>query len=276
MAEATWGGPAFDLDAYLARVGLEPGITPTLDNLRALQRAHTAAFPFEYLEMVLGRGLPLDIESIQNRMVGGRRGGCCYDQSVLFAAALEAIGFDVTARGARIRLGAKVLRAVTHGFTTVALDGEEWLTDVGFGGEGMLEPILICDGSEVQQGGWTFGLELEEDDTWVLRSLHGDGWFDLYAFRMEPRYPIDFDMMQHYAGAGSGSVLAGSMVVQRTEDHVRWTLTNNSLSRIQPDGAIEVRQVTVGELPELLDSVFHLTLDPTDAEILVKVFESHR
>ncbi|NYH54098.1 hypothetical protein HNR06_003687 [Nocardiopsis arvandica] len=72
-----WHGAELDLDAYLARVGLSGDLPPTLDTLRAVHRAHLAAIPFENLQIVLGRTIPLDVPSLVDKMVRRRRGGYC-------------------------------------------------------------------------------------------------------------------------------------------------------------------------------------------------------
>lgn len=80
----TWSGEELDLDAYLARIGHQGAIAPDLETLRGLQRAHVASIPFENLEVALGRQVPLDLKSLQAKLVGRRRGGYCYEQNALF------------------------------------------------------------------------------------------------------------------------------------------------------------------------------------------------
>ncbi len=222
-----WGGDRLDLDAYLARIGLTgsmgdgggteeaaplaPGfggrresvaagakLTADVSTLRALQRAHVAAIPFENLEIMLGRPILLDIEALQAKLVRQRRGFYCYEQNLLFAAALERLGFSVTGLGARVRMGSDKLTAETHMLLLVSIDGEGWIADVGFGGEGLLEPLPWVAGCQHRQGDWTFGLASEADGVCSLRSLHSDGWFDLYAFTSEQRYLIDYEVRNYY------------------------------------------------------------------------------
>lgn len=60
----TWSGEELDLDAYLARIGYQGAISPDLETLRGLQRAHVASIPFENLEVAFGREVPLDLKSL--------------------------------------------------------------------------------------------------------------------------------------------------------------------------------------------------------------------
>ena len=70
-----WGCERLDVDAYLSRIGDHGPLTPTGDTLRRLHRAHVSAIPFENLDIMLGREIPLDIDSIQSKLVYRLRGG---------------------------------------------------------------------------------------------------------------------------------------------------------------------------------------------------------
>lgn len=64
-----------ELDAYFARIGYDGPREPTLDTLRALQRLHPAAIPFEAIDDMLGRGISLDAAAVDAKLIAGRRGG---------------------------------------------------------------------------------------------------------------------------------------------------------------------------------------------------------
>jgi N-hydroxyarylamine O-acetyltransferase len=93
----------FDLDAYLRRIGHAGPCTVSFETLAALQRAHTAALPFENLDPLLGRPVALDAASLSAKLVEGRRGGWCYEHNLLLGHALRAIGFQVQDLAARVR-----------------------------------------------------------------------------------------------------------------------------------------------------------------------------
>ncbi|MGW7550784.1 arylamine N-acetyltransferase family protein [Streptomyces rimosus] len=279
MSDTVWGGDQLDLDAYLARIGYEGERTPTEATLRELHARHAATFGFENLEIILGRPVPLDLKSLQEKMVGRRRGGYCYEQNLLYAAALDRLGFQVSGLGARIRMGESKIRPVTHALLKVRLDGEDWITDVGFGGEALLAPVPLREGIEVRQGGWTFGLVREAPEgaeaadtacgTWVLRSRHEDGWFDLYAFGPEARYPADYGVFNYYISTHPRSPFTGRLVVQRPGPDLRRTLIGTELTLTRPDWSRVVRQVPAEELPAVLESDFGLVVDERDAVELV-------
>ncbi|GAB7031937.1 arylamine N-acetyltransferase [Streptomyces sp. NPDC021749] len=273
-ANAVWGGDQLDLEAYLARIGYEGDRRPTLETLRALHAAHLSAFGFENLEIVVGRPVLLDLGSLQAKMVAQRRGGYCYEQNLLYAAALDRLGFQVSGLCARPRMGDRRIRPATHALLKVEVDGEGWITDVGFGAEGLLEPLPLRDGVESRQGEWAFGLVHEREtetgpEAWVLRTRHADDWFDLYAFGTERRFPADYAVFNHYISTHPGSPFTGQMVVQRPSRELRRTLIGREYAVTRPDGTREAREVRSQELPELLATEFGITVSAADAEALV-------
>ncbi|MFF3459980.1 arylamine N-acetyltransferase [Streptomyces sp. NPDC002730] len=262
----TWSSEELDLDAYLARTGYDgAALAPDLETLRALMRAHVASIPFENLEVALGRSVPLDLKSLQAKLVGRRRGGYCYEQNSLFAAVLERIGFQVAGRGARVRASGPGLRPVTHAVLVVTVDGEPWLVDTGFGASGILEPVPLRDGTEVVQAGWTFGITLEDEGIHVLRTLRLEGWADLYAFAPQSLYPADFTVMNHYSSSHPQSRFVGQVVAQQPGPEVRHALVRDELSVSRSDGTHERRIVSAGELTAVLEEIFGIQLDAEDA-----------
>jgi N-hydroxyarylamine O-acetyltransferase len=89
------------IERYLDRIGLDGSDC----SLETLVRAHVGSITYQNLDVRLGRDNRLDVESLAAKMVDRRRGGYCYEQNTLFAAALEALGYAVTRCVGRVRLG---------------------------------------------------------------------------------------------------------------------------------------------------------------------------
>jgi N-hydroxyarylamine O-acetyltransferase len=123
-----------DLDAYFQRIHWSGGSDPTLETLAGLIKAHTAHIPFENLDVLLGRTLRLDLEGLQDKMVGAGRGGYCFEHASLFAAVLEALDFQVARHAARVVLFGPLAEAKRdHMFMTVVVGGATYVVDPGFG-----------------------------------------------------------------------------------------------------------------------------------------------
>ncbi|MGH8627952.1 MAG: arylamine N-acetyltransferase family protein, partial [Gammaproteobacteria bacterium] len=125
----------FDIDAYLQRIGHSGNRAPTLATLAAIQVRHAEAIAFENLNPLMGWPVPLDLESLQKKMVRGGRGGYCYEHNLLFKRALEALGFHVTGLLARVLWSAPkgAITARSHMLLRVDLEGQSYIADVGFG-----------------------------------------------------------------------------------------------------------------------------------------------
>jgi N-hydroxyarylamine O-acetyltransferase len=240
-----WDVERLDLRAYLARIGVANGAT-----LAELHRAHVAAIPFENLDIRLGRGIAVDLESIQAKLVHARRGGYCYEHGLLFAAALERLGYTVQRLLGRVGGYTEQPRGRTHMALLVDVDGERWLADVGFGG-GLLEPIPFATGGEHRQGGWTFRLR-EAGPGWEVQERRPDGWTTLYGFADERQYPADFVVANHFTSTFARSPFVTRIVVTRKDEDALRELVDTTLTVTRPDFSTESRAVALAEaLPAL-------------------------
>jgi N-hydroxyarylamine O-acetyltransferase len=144
--------PAIDVDAYLARIGLESRPEADPAGLRALQVAHLHTVPFENLDILAGRPISLDVADIEAKVVGAHRGGFCYELNGLFAQLLAALGFRVSLLAAEVRSPETGEWGPPFDHLVLRVDlADPWLVDVGFG-DGCPEPLPLRDGAEVRDG----------------------------------------------------------------------------------------------------------------------------
>ena len=219
MADAEGGSSGeakLDMNAYLARIGYSGELSPTLETLKDLQLAHSTSIPFENLDILLGRPISLDLDRLQAKLVAGRRGGYCFEHNTLFAAVLESLGFKVTRLAARVRFGATEIRPRSHMHLLVAIDGEPWLADAGFGRVGPLHPIRLNQTEAVHQSGTSYRIN-RDGGLFVLQALYGDISFDFYSFTLEPQEPVDFVVANHFTSTYPDSPFVHTLVVQAQE-----------------------------------------------------------
>jgi N-hydroxyarylamine O-acetyltransferase len=224
--------------------------------LRELHLAHATHIPFENLDILLGRPIQLDLESLQAKLVHGKRGGYCFEQNLLFAAALEGLGFSVTRLAARVRLGRAQLLPRTHMLLKVDVDGGPWLADVGFGGEGLLLPVPMSPGDVSRQYCWTYRVILDAG-LWVLQSLHGALWQDMYALTLEPQYLIDYEVANYYVSTHPSSIFVQTLTVQRPTPEARYILRGQEFT-VARGQSLENRTITDDKLLRLLADMFGL------------------
>jgi len=239
-----------DLDAYFARIGYAGERAPTAATLRALHLAHTTHIPFENLDVLLGCPILIDLDAIQKKLVRDRRGGYCFEQNTLFAAALEQLGFQVTRIAGRARhLTTRVLPR-THMILKVEADNDSWVADVGFGGYGLLEAIPLKINEEFQQFAWKYRLR-KEDEQWVLQSFLRGEWRDQYCFTLEAQLPIDYTLGNWFCSTHPESRFVQTLTAQlvgpmerrvlRNREHVILTSENERVEIISSEeGLLEI------------------------------------
>lgn len=249
-----------DLRAYLHRIGYAGDLAPTAATLEALHFAHATHVPFENLDIMLGRGIRLDPESLERKLVTDRRGGYCFEQNLLFAAALDSIGFEYSMLSARVRYGATVIRPRTHMLLLVAADGVQWLADVGFGGDGLLRPVRLEEGAESQQFRWTYRV-VRDGRHWVLQTRRPDGWLDMYAFTLEPHERVDYEVANHFTSTYPDSPFRMMAIAQRAAPEARYILRGRQFS-IDTGETVTQRTITDDELLTVLRETFGLELPP--------------
>jgi N-hydroxyarylamine O-acetyltransferase len=251
----------FDLGAYLGRIGDAGPLDPTVEVLDRIHQAHATTIPFENLDILLGRPIRIDLESLQAKLVRGLRGGYCFEQNTLFAAALERIGFRVTTLAARVRYGSTRLLPRTHMLLKVDFDDGPRVADVGFGGDGLLKSLPLDPGRESRQYHWTYRV-VEKDDGLVLQSLRPEGWLDLYFFTLEPHYPVDYEMGNHYTSTYPASIFRQVVIAQRPTPEARYVLCGRELSVERAGETIRRELGDDDELLSVLSSTFGLRFPP--------------
>lgn len=268
VVENEWNTESLDVDAYLSRVGYDGGLRADAKTLRGLHRAHADNIPFENLDVVLGHGVSLEMDSMQRKLIHAKRGGYCFEHNLLFSAVLERIGYRVRRLAGRVLADGSNLR--THMLLVVEAEGKEWLADVGFGAT-LLEPIPFEDGALSRQGGWTYGLAREEG-SWWLRSHDADGWTDLYTFTEEPQRFIDYVVYNHYTATHPDSHFLKQPRAVRVKPDIRHTLGGSTFISKFPDGSSVKRELSEGEAINTFRDTFGVVLNSEDESSLRDIF----
>lgn len=263
-----------DLDAYLARIGLGLPPAPDIDGLFVVQRAHRLSIPFENLDVRLGRGISLDPPHVFDKLVHKRRGGYCFEQNQLFLRALAAIGFDVRPLLARVWLMAVDVPPRTHTLNLVRIDGENWITDAGFGGS-YSPPMRLFEGSEATgPDGAQFRLTLTDDHGWLLerrgdpratdgRTQNAD-WQAQYSFTLDNVAPIDLEMSNHWTSTRPDTRFTTLSMVSLCLPSGFASLTDRHYTRRNGDQYVEADIESATAYRLRLNFVFGIALDEVE------------
>jgi N-hydroxyarylamine O-acetyltransferase len=136
-----------------------------------------------------------------------------------------------------------------------------WIADVGFGAEGLLEPVPFGSGVPAPQHRWCYRV-IPQGDFWIMQSLRGEAWGDLYAFTLEPQHPIDFEVANHYTSTHPDSRFVQMLIAQRPLPDHRVILRNRELTVDRGDTADRRVIASDEELLAVLAGEFDLHLPP--------------
>jgi N-hydroxyarylamine O-acetyltransferase len=248
-----------NISAYLDRIAYRGSLTPTLNTLRAIHRAHMLAVPFENLDIPRGREIVLQEELLIDKIVARRRGGFCYELNGAFAILLRELGFQVEHLNARVANAQGIFGIeFDHLVLRVLLD-EPWLADVGFG-DSFREPLRLSETGGQERDGITYRLDVENDGR-VLWRVDAGRWRPQYRFRMQAYRLADFRGGCTYHQTSPDSPFTRRRVCTLATPDGRITLSDTKLVLTQ-NGSKEER--TLNDEPavaEALRTYFDIVLD---------------
>jgi N-hydroxyarylamine O-acetyltransferase len=257
------------LNNYLARIGFRGIIEPNFPALAAMHAAHVDAIPFEGLDPLLHRRVKLDIASLQEKLVEGRRGGYCFEQNLLFKAVLEAIGFKVTGLAGRVRWMSppdSPLGPRTHITLRVDLPDGPYLVDVGFGVCVIDRPLQLKTDVEQKTAMGTYRLS-ESGGLFSLSAKQPAGWRTMYVFDLAPQIQSDYELANWYTSTSPLTPFTNMLIMERVSSDKRYKLVNRRLRIETRDGQV-MSERSIGsakELRQILDETFNVT-PPTPVE----------
>jgi N-hydroxyarylamine O-acetyltransferase len=250
---------SFDLDGYLARIGWTGPRDATYRTMAGVLRAHMTRIPFENLDVLLGRGIQIDPDSVYAKLVAARRGGYCFEHGTLLQAALLRLGFSPVVHAARVILMRPRNEApLTHMFLTVRFDDARYVLDPGFGGHGPLVPVPLT-GTETRDQGDVHRM-VRRGDEWVLETQIDGTPTPLWCSTLEAAEPVDFVMANHFVSTFPTSIFVTNLMLRAIRGDERVSVMNRALTRRDDRG--EKKQVleSRGALRALLNEDFGFDL----------------
>ncbi|WP_024550427.1 arylamine N-acetyltransferase [Siccibacter turicensis] len=253
---------AFSLEDYFARIGYEGTPQADVETLGTLQAHHIASIAFENLDVLLDREIHLDDGAVFEKLVTARRGGYCFEQNGLLERVLRELRFNVRSLAARVLIARPdQVPPRTHRLLCVAVHGEEWLVDVGFGSQTLPQPMRFLPGEEVITPSGIYRLDADHDD-FILNLFQNNVWQPLYRFDTEDQYAADFLMANHFIAHWPDSHFRQHILMSRhLPDGGKVTLNNFRFTHYGRDGVtIHEEDLTPDRLTEVLETEFLLGL----------------
>lgn len=251
-----------NFDLYLHRLGYDSPPPPTLETLRELQLRHVCRFTFESLSTLLQVAVPIDLASVERKILHQGRGGYCYELNQVFLVLLQYLGYEVRGITGRVVMGGPEdeLTARSHRLTLLHLDGQRYIVDVGFGGMVPTAPLLLDTEQEQATPHEPYRIT-EREGSYTLRAKVADEWRAMYVFDLQVQGDVDYEMGNWYVSTHPDSLFLGQLKVARIGAGVRHTLNNASYAIHRMGQPSERRQISdVGEFMRLLQDEFALRL----------------
>jgi N-hydroxyarylamine O-acetyltransferase len=272
---------AFDLAAYLRRIGHDGPVAADTATLAALVARHRNAIAFENFDGLAGRVPRLDPAALQAKLVERRRGGLCFEQNGLLRVALERIGFLVHTLEGRVRTGPNPDTPRTHSALRVTLGGAQLLADVGFGALSPGLPLRLDERTPASREGETWRLVDPAPDAdgrldgWIVQTTSDRHWHDLYRLHAAPVGRVDEEMANWFVATSPQAMLRNNLVVSRPlAGGARLALLNDRLTTRHAGVKTERRHLAGrAEFVDLLAGGFGLDIAPADLDAALAVVE---
>ena len=256
---------AVDLPAYFARIGHPGDAAPTLANLRSIHARHVDAIPFENLAAFLGEPVPLDLPTLQSKLLTPGRGGWCFEHNLYLAAVLEAMGYEVRRLAARVRWNVPpgVVTPRSHMLMRVRVEGGEFVADAGFGGLTLSAPLRLEAGVEQATPHEPHRL-VAEGDGFALQAKIAGEWATMYVFDLHEQLQADYEVSNWYLANNPRSQFVNGIIAARAAPGVRHALRNTRYAVHHADGRTERRFLgEATEFREVLREAFRIDVPAT-------------
>ncbi|MFC6301108.1 arylamine N-acetyltransferase [Pseudomonas sp. CCM 7893] len=247
---------------YLQRLGYDTPPAPTLQTLKDLQLRHVSTFAFESLSTLLRAPVPIDLPSVEQKVLFDGRGGYCYELNQMFLALLQELGFEARGITGRVVMGGPpdAHTGRTHRLSLVTVDGVRYVSDVGFGGMVPSSPLQLDSEAPQVTAHEPYRLSLHEGSYTLWAQVAGE-WRGLYVFDLQPQSHFDYEIGNWYVSTHPQSPFFGTLKVALLAPGLRRTLNNGHYAIHYLDRDSEKRAIQdVDELMALLQGSFGIRL----------------
>lgn len=216
---------------------------------------HVATFAFSSVGCQLDEDLPLDFESLYQRIVIQRRGGYCFEQNGLLYGVLEELGFSPKLFLARVIHNQDTHPGLTHRITMVEYEGQLYVLDVGFGFLGPRLPVPMSE-IESNDGKKTFRIAEGRTGEYHMQIFKDGDFFSLYRFELARYGQADCEVGHFFSHRHPDANFVNHLVVSLIQENETrslidlkyWIITKSSTRSRGISDSEQLRRILVGEL----------------------------
>jgi N-hydroxyarylamine O-acetyltransferase len=253
-------------DDYLKALNLECR-KPDLAFLNEITRRHAARFAFSSVGPMLGNDLPLDVESLYQRIIVNRRGGYCFEQNGFLFEMLQELGFEVSLYLGRVIYNQDIHPGLTHRITLVKIDGDRYIADVGFGPLGPQHPVSMS-GKGSHESFRVFRIEERHPGEFHMQTLKDGEYYSLYKFELARYGPADCEVGHFYSHKHPGATFVNHLVVSKIMDNEVRSLRNHAFWIITAAGEKKFSISDSAQLKIILDTRFGINVSEAESQRL--------
>jgi len=242
---------------YLLRIGIEKiEISPTIENLRLLQRQHLLNIPFENLDIHWKRKIILDQKLFAAKIIDEGRGGFCYELNGLFFCLLEDLGFRSKKISARVNDGKDAFgEEYDHLAILTSISDDEFLVGVGFG-DFAAEPLKFEIDIEQKDRNGIFLIRKHTDRYFEVVKKKDEAWTSQYIFKDIERDLSEFEGMCDFHQTSPESHFTRKKVCSLMTETGRKTLSDKKFIETVNNKRIETAINSEEEFENILKSEF--------------------
>ncbi len=143
----------------------------------------------------------------------------------------------------------------------VHLEGQPYITDVGFGGLTLTTPLVLIPNLEQETSLEPFRF-IETDRAYMMQAFIHQEWISLYRFDLQEQQLPDYEVSNWYVSTHPNSIFVNGLIAAKPDVDRRYALRNNQFTVHYLEGRTERRTLaTVAELRATLENAFGLNLD---------------
>jgi len=242
------------VQAYLQALGLY-GRELDFSFLKDVVVRHIATFAFSSVGCQLGENLPLDFESLYQRIIIQRRGGYCFEQNGFLYEVLEELGFSPKIYLARVIYNQDIHPGLTHRITMVEYEGQQYVLDVGFGPLGPRIPVPM---SEIESNNLDKVFRITENrlGEYHMQVMKDGDFFSLYRFELSRYGQADCELGHFYSHRHPDAAFVNHLVVSLVKDSETrslrdleyWVISKSDTQNLKINDAEQLWRILVDEL----------------------------
>lgn len=241
--------------------------------LNDLVARHVATFAFSSAGCLLGEHLPLDFESLYQRLVVQRRGGYCFQHNGLMYGVLEELGFCPMLYLARVIYNQDTHPGLTHRISMVEHGGRNCVLDVGFGPLGPRIAVPMS-AAQAKDGDKLFRVSQRRPGEYHMEVFKDDVFFSLYRFELTRYGQADCELGHFYSHRHPAATFVNHLVVSLLLEEETRSLRDLEYSVITRSGARTRPVRDSGQLRQLLVGEFGCQVTDAESRLLFDRFAS--